>query len=108
MRLLERLEQLDLDAIAFNLHHGADLIERVLGPGPEYLREDWLRGTAGARAGAAEVLRPGGDFLLASAHGVDEIDPRAPVGRHRDSGAARPITPQRVERPQTGAHVALD
>ena len=56
-RLLERLE--GFDAVALNLHHGAELIERVAGPGPLYLREEWLRGTAGALAGAGEFLRAG-------------------------------------------------
>src|SRR4051794_19199991 len=86
-RLLSRLERLDLDAVAVNLHHGADLIERVVGPAPGYLREDWLRGTAGALAGAAEFLRAGGDFLVASADGVHDVELDGLLARHRESGA---------------------
>ena len=107
-RLLERLAQADLEAVALNLHHGADLIERVLGPVPVYLREQWLRGTAGALAGAEAFLMAGGDFLVASADGVHEIDLAALVQRHRDSGAAATITVKRIERPETCAIVELD
>ena len=107
-RLLARLELLGLDAVALNLHHGAGLIERVLGPGPVYLREDWLRGTAGALAGAADFLRAGGDFLVASSDGVHEIDLEGVVRRHRESGAAVTITAKRIERPETCAIVTLD
>ncbi|MEA2496674.1 MAG: mannose-phosphate guanylyltransferase [Thermoleophilaceae bacterium] len=106
-RVLERLSRLDLDAVALNLHHGAELIERVLGPGPVYLREQWLRGTAGALAGAADFLRHG-DFLVASADGVHEVDLSALVARHRDSGAAATITAKRIPRPETCALVELD
>lgn len=107
-RLLSRLERLDLDAVALNLHHGADLIERVIGPGPGYLREEWLRGTAGALAGAAEFLRVGGDFLVASADGVHDVELEGLFARHRESGAAATITVKRLERPETCAIVALD
>jgi NDP-sugar pyrophosphorylase family protein len=107
-RLLERLAGLDVEAVALNLHHGADLIERVLGAGPVYLREDWLRGTAGALAGARPFLEAGGDFLVASADGVHEIDVAALMRRHRDSGAVATITVKRIERPETCAIVDLD
>ena len=107
-RLLERLGALDLDAVALNLHHGADLIERVLGSGPVYLREEWLRGTAGALAGAADFLRAGDDFLVASADGVHEVDLAGLIARQRASGAAATITVKRIERPETCALVDLD
>ncbi len=107
-RLLERLGGLDLDAVALNLHHGADLVERVLGRGPLDIREPWLRGTAGALAGAEQFLRPGGDFLVASADGVHEIDLAALMRRHAESGAAATITVKRIARPETCAIVALD
>jgi NDP-sugar pyrophosphorylase family protein len=106
-RLLDQLRALELDAIGMNLHHGADLIERVLGPAPVYLREDWLRGTAGALAGAAEFLR-GDDFLVASSDGVHDIDLAALVERHRSSGAVATITVKRIAHPETCAIVALD
>jgi len=106
-RLLDQIGALDLEAIALNLHHGAELIETVLGRGPVYLHEDWLRGTAGALAGAEGFLR-GGDFLVASADGVHEIDIGALVERHRASGAAATITVKRIERPETCAIVELD
>jgi NDP-sugar pyrophosphorylase family protein len=107
-RLLERLGSLDLEAIALNLHHGADLVERVLGPGPVYLREEWLRGTAGALAGADAFLAGGGDFLVASADGVHDVDMAGLMQRHRDSGAAATITVKRIDRPETCAIVELD
>ena len=107
-RLLERLAPLGLDAVALNLHHGADLIERVLGPGPVYLREDWLRGTAGALAGAATFLRDGGDFLVVSSDGVHDVDMAALIRHHRGSGVAATITVKRIERPETCAVVELD
>jgi len=107
-RLLSRLDGLDLDAVALNLHHGADLIEDVIGPRPVYLREEWLRGTAGALAGAAQFLRGGGDFLVASADGVHEVELEDLIARHRDSGAAATITVKRITRPETCAIVALD
>jgi NDP-sugar pyrophosphorylase family protein len=107
-RLLDQLTALELDAIAVNLHHGADLIERVLGPGPVYLREAWLRGTAGALMGAATFLRAGGDFLVASADGVHDVELAALVERHRESGAIATITVKRIERPETCAIVDLD
>jgi NDP-sugar pyrophosphorylase family protein len=103
-RLLERLP---VDAVALNLHHGADLIERVVGTGPVYLREEWLRGTAGALVGAREFLG-GDDFVVASADGVHEIDIIALAQRHRDSGAAATITVKRIPRPEMCAVVALD
>jgi NDP-sugar pyrophosphorylase family protein len=107
-RLLEQIRPLDLEAVAMNLHHGADLIERVLGPGPVYLREEWLRGTAGALVGAAAFLRPGGDFLVLSADGVHQVDLAALVARHRESGAIATITVKRIARPETCAIVELD
>jgi NDP-sugar pyrophosphorylase family protein len=107
-RLLERLGALDLDAIALNVHHGADLIERVVGAGPVYLREEWLRGTAGALAGAESFVREGGDLLVASADGVHEIDLAALVRRHRESSGAATITVKRIARPETCAIVELD
>jgi mannose-1-phosphate guanylyltransferase len=107
-RLLERLAALDLDAVALNLHHGAELIERVLGPGPVYLREEWLRGTAGALAGAESFLVAGGDFLVASADGVHDIDMAGLMRRHLQSGAAATITVKRIARPQIAAIVELD
>jgi NDP-sugar pyrophosphorylase family protein len=103
-RLLERLP---FDEVALNLHHGADLIERVVGPGPVYMREEWLRGTAGALVGAAEFLRAG-DFVVASGDGVHEIDVAALVRVHEDSGAAATITVKRVARPEAFAVVELD
>lgn len=103
-RLLERLDGYE---VALNLHHGADLIERVLGPGPLYLREDWLRGTAGALRGAREFLSDG-DFLVASSDGVHDIDLDALVASHRASGAAATITVKRLARPETCAIVELD
>jgi NDP-sugar pyrophosphorylase family protein len=102
------LDGLEFEAVAVNLHHGADLIERVAGPGPVYLHEDWLRGTAGALAGAAPFLRGGGDFVVASADGVHDIDVDALVRAHRASGAAATITVKRIARPETCAIVALD
>jgi NDP-sugar pyrophosphorylase family protein len=107
-RLLAQLAGLDLDAVALNLHHGADLIERVLGPGPVYLREHWLRGTAGALAGAAPFLRRGGDFVVASGDGAHEIDIGSLVARHRESGATATITVKRLARPERCAIVSLD
>ena len=104
-RLLERLA--DCEAIALNLHHGADLIERVVGSGPVYLRETWLRGTAGALVGAREFLGED-DFLVASADGVHEVDMGALAARHREAGAAATITVKRIARPETCAIVALD
>jgi mannose-1-phosphate guanylyltransferase len=103
-RLLERLAD---DAIALNLHHGGDLIERVVGPGPLYLREDWLRGTAGALLGARDFIGAS-DFLVLSADGVHEVDLGAVIRRHRESGAAATITVKRIARPETCALVALD
>jgi NDP-sugar pyrophosphorylase family protein len=107
-RLLRRLTALDLDAVALNLHHGGDLIERCVGPGPVFIREDWLRGTAGALAGAAPFLRAGADFLVASSDGVHEIDLDALIQRHRDSGAAATITVKPLGRPERCAVVGLD
>jgi NDP-sugar pyrophosphorylase family protein len=107
-RLVEQLAPLGLDAVALNVHHGADLIERVLGPAPAYLREQWLRGTAGALAGAAGFLRAGGDFLVVSADGVHEVDVAAVIARHLESGAAATITVKRIARPETCAIVELD
>lgn len=107
MRLLERLAPLELDAVALNLHHGADLIERVVGPGPVYLREEWLRGTAGALVGARDFLG-GEDFLVASADGAHEIDLAALIRRHRESGAVATITVKTIPRPETCALVDLD
>jgi NDP-sugar pyrophosphorylase family protein len=107
-RLLDQLAGLDLEAVALNLHHGADLIERVLGPGPVYLREDWLRGTAGALAGAAPFLREGADFVVASGDGAHEIELGLLVARHRESGAAATITVKRLARPEACAIVSLD
>ena len=106
-RLLDRLSDLDLDAVALNLHHGAELIERVVGQGPVYLREPWLRGTAGALAGAAGLLA-GDDFLVASGDGVHDIDMRELVAVHRRTRAAATITAKRIDRPETCAVVALD
>jgi mannose-1-phosphate guanylyltransferase len=106
VRLLERLD--GFDAVALNLHHRAELIERVVGPRPLYLREEWLRGTAGALAGAAEFLRAGGDFLVASADGDHEIDLAALARRHREAGAVATITVKRIARPETCAVVELD
>jgi mannose-1-phosphate guanylyltransferase/mannose-1-phosphate guanylyltransferase/phosphomannomutase len=103
-RLLDRLGGFE---VALNLHHGADLVERMVGPGPVYLREEWLRGTAGALAGAADFLR-GGDFLVASGDGVHDVDIDALVARHREAGAAATITVKRIERPETCAVVELD
>jgi NDP-sugar pyrophosphorylase family protein len=106
--LLDRLGGLDLEGVAVNLHHGAELIARCLGPGPLYLREEWLRGTAGALAGAERFLRPGGEFLVVSADGVHDIDIAGLIARHRASGAAATITAKRIARPETCAVVALD
>lgn len=103
-RLLDRLDGFE---VALNLHHGADLVERVAGPGPVYLREDWLRGTAGALAGAGEFLR-GEDFVVLSGDGVHDVDVGALVARHRDADTAATITVKRIERPETCAVVALD
>jgi NDP-sugar pyrophosphorylase family protein len=103
-RLLERLP---FDEVALNLHHGADLIERVVGRGPVYIREEWLRGTAGALVGAAEFLRAA-DFVVASGDGVHEIDVAALVRVHADSGAAATITVKRVARPEAFAVVEVD
>jgi mannose-1-phosphate guanylyltransferase len=104
-RLLERLR--DCEAVALNLHHGADLIERVVGTGPVYLREEWLRGTAGALVGARRFLGAD-DFLVASADGVHDVDVRALAVRHREAGAAATITVKRVARPERCAIVELD
>lgn len=103
-RLLERLGGFE---VALNVHHGADIVERVVGPGPLYVREPWLRGTAGALAGAADFLRDG-DFVVASGDGVHDVDVDALVARHRESGAAATITVKRVARPETCAVVELD
>jgi NDP-sugar pyrophosphorylase family protein len=103
-RLLDCLAEFEP---ALNLHHGAALIERVVGRGPLYLREEWLRGTAGALRGAAGFLGSG-DFLVASADGVHDIDFRELVRVHRASGAAATITVKRIARPETCAIVALD
>jgi NDP-sugar pyrophosphorylase family protein len=107
VRLLEQLSALDLDAVALNLHHGAELIERVVGPGPAYLREPWLRGTAGALIGARSFLG-GDDFLVTSADGVHEIDVAALIEHHRRSAAAATITIKRIARPETCAVVELN
>jgi NDP-sugar pyrophosphorylase family protein len=103
-RLLDQLADFE---VALNLHHGADLVERVIGSGPVYAREDWLRGTAGAIVGAADFLR-GGDFVVASGDGVHDVDVHGLVARHRAGGAAATITVKRVARPETCAVVALD
>jgi NDP-sugar pyrophosphorylase family protein len=79
----------------------------VLGPGPVYLREDWLRGTAGALLGAREFLK-GADFVVASADGVHEVDLAALVDAHRSHEAAATITVKRIARPETCAIVELD
>jgi NDP-sugar pyrophosphorylase family protein len=100
-RLLDRL---DLD-VALNLHHGADLIRRVLGAGPLYLEEERLRGTAGALRGAAAFLSAEGDFLVLSADGAHDIDIGALAAAHRASRAAATITVKRIERPETCAIV---
>ncbi|MFL5893901.1 MAG: sugar phosphate nucleotidyltransferase [Thermoleophilaceae bacterium] len=105
--LLDRLDGLDLEAVALNVHHGADLVERCLGPGPHYIREDWLRGTAGALAGAGDFLS-GGTFLVASADGVHEIDLAALAARHRASGASATITVKHLAQPESCAIVELD
>ena len=109
-RLLEQLEVLDFDAIALNLHHGAEAVERVLrktGRANLFHREDWLRGTAGAIRGLGAFL--GGDeFLVASSDGVHEIDLAALIATHRASGAVATITVKRIERPETCAIVELD
>jgi NDP-sugar pyrophosphorylase family protein len=107
-RLLEQLEPLGLEAVGMNLHHGAELIERVLGPGPVYLRERWLRGTAGALAGAGEFLGAGGDFLVVSADGVHDVDLAALIARHQQTGAAATVTVKCIARPETCAIVELD
>ena len=104
--LLERLAALDLDAIAVNLHHGADLVERCLGDGAVYVREDWLRGTAGAFAGAAGVVGPG-TLLVASADGLHDIDMAALAAWHRSSGAVATITVKRIANAETCAIVEL-
>jgi NDP-sugar pyrophosphorylase family protein len=106
-RLLDRLAALDLGAVALNLHHGADVIEAVVGAGPAYMREPWLRGTAGALRGARAFLGAD-DFLVASADGVHEIDLSALIATHRASGAAATITVKRIERPETCAIVELE
>ena len=106
-RLLGQLGALELGAVAVNLHHGAELVERVLGPAPVYLREDWLRGTAGALAGAAQFVGEG-DLLVASADGVHDVDLAALIARHRDTGAVATITVKRIARPETCAVVDLD
>ena len=102
--LLDRLAGFE---VALNLHHGAELVERVVGPVPVYLREEWLRGTAGALAGAASFLG-GDDFLVASADGVHEIDLAGLVAHHQASGAVATITVKRIARPETCALVELD
>jgi NDP-sugar pyrophosphorylase family protein len=103
-RLLDRLGDFE---VALNVHHGAELVERVVGPGPLYAREEWLRGTAGALAGAADFLRSG-DFLVVSGDGAHEVEIDALVARHRESGAAATITVKRIARPEACAVVALD
>jgi NDP-sugar pyrophosphorylase family protein len=100
-RLLDRLEHFD---VALNVHHGAELIERVVGPRVTYLQEDWLRGTAGALRGAEGR----DDLLVASADGVHEIDFDALVGVHRAARAAVTITVKRIARPETCAVVSVD
>lgn len=108
-RLLAQLGRLDLDAVALNLHHGADLVVRALGgDAAHYLREEWLRGTAGALAGAAPFLRAGGEFLVASSDGVHDVDLAALIARHREAGAAATITVKRIARPETCALVDVD
>ena len=104
-RLLARLGE--CEAVALNLHHGAELIEHVVGPGPVYLHEEWLRGTAGALVGARAFLG-GRDFLVASADGVHDVDMGALGARHREARAAATITVKRIARPETCAIVALD
>lgn len=110
-RLLDRLAGVDLDAVALNLYHGAESIERVVARAvaapPVFLREPWLRGTAGALAGAAEFLAQG-DFLVASADGVHEVDLEALRRRHEDSGAIATITVKRIAHPESCAVVDLD
>ena len=103
-RLLDQLADFE---VALNLHHGANLVERVIGSGPVYLREEWLRGTAGALVGAGDFLH-GGDFVVVSGDGVHEVEVHGLVARHRDCGAAATITVKRVARPETCAVVALD
>lgn len=103
-RLLDRLDAFE---VGLNLHHGADLIERVVGDGPLYLREDWLRGTAGALAGAADFVG-NGDFVVASADGVHDVDLRALARRHAACRPVATITVKRIARPETCAVVALD
>ena len=105
-RLLEQLAAAGLSEVALNLHHGADVVERVLGDGPVYLREKWLRGTAGALRGAGSFLG-GGDFLVASSDGVHEIDIPALIEHHRAAGALATITVKRIARPETCAIVDL-
>ena len=78
----------------------------MLGDGPVYLREDWLRGTAGALRAAAAFLG-GGDFLVASSDGVHEIDVGALIAHHRASCAVATITVKRIARPETCAIVDL-
>jgi NDP-sugar pyrophosphorylase family protein len=104
VRLLERLP---FDC-ALNLHHGADLIARVVGGPATFIREPWLRGTAGALRGAAGFLRAEGDFVVASGDGAHDVDFGALIARHRESGAAATITVKRIARPETCAIVALD
>jgi NDP-sugar pyrophosphorylase family protein len=58
--------------------------------------------------GAAGFLRAGGDFVVASADGVHEVDLDALAERHRESGAAATITVKRIARPETCAIVDLD
>jgi mannose-1-phosphate guanylyltransferase len=106
--LLDRLRELDLDAIGMNVHHRADLLARILGPDLAMQHEPWLRGTAGALAGAAPFLRAGGNFLVASGDGVHDVDLGALIARHRESGAAATITAKRIARPETCALVELD
>ena len=92
-----------------NVHHGGDLIERTLGAdAARYVREEWLRGTAGALRGAQDFLRAGGDFLVVSADGVHEVDLAAVIARHRESGAAATITTKRIARPETCALVEVE
>jgi NDP-sugar pyrophosphorylase family protein len=104
VRLLERLDGFE---VALNLHHGAELVERVVGPGPVYIREQWLRGTAGALVGAAGFLGDE-DFVVASGDGVHDVDVEALAARHREAGAVATITVKRISRPETCAVVALD
>lgn len=102
LRLLERLEE-----AALNVHHGAELIRRVVEPRAICIHEPWLRGTAGALAGAAEFLA-GADFMVASADGVHDVDFQALQETHVASGAVATITVKRIARPETCAIVELD